>query len=67
MTLGIPSATYDRNDQAKLRRDLDAALAKCLQQGVAIPYLLMKATDDASTVKMTVDSAGVWTGVLVAR
>lgn len=67
MSLGIAPREYDQASEAKLRRDLEQALAKCLQTGVAIPYLLMKATDDASTVKMTVDSAGTWTGVVVSR
>lgn len=67
MSLGLAPRNYDQPSEAKLRRDLEQALAKCLQSGSAIPYLLMKATDDGSTIKMTVDSTGTWTGVVVSR
>lgn len=67
MKLAAAPETYQQTDQAQMRRELLQADAQNFKRGVALDALYLTATDDGSTMKGTVDSAGTWTWVRVSR
>jgi hypothetical protein len=58
---------YSQTDQAQTRGALEREDARNLKRGVAQDAIYLIATDDKSTMKGTVDSAGVLTWTQVSR
>jgi hypothetical protein len=67
MKLARPPEKYDAGDQARMRGEIERADDNSLKRTEAAPYLLLSATDNGSTMKVTVTSAGVFSATLVAR
>lgn len=67
MKLASAPPTYNSGDQAQMRRELLGADAQNIKRGAAEAALYLTATNDGSTMKMTVTSAGVVTWTQVTR
>ena len=67
MKLPASPPKYDPANEAQTRAALERADGENVKKRVAQDGLYLRATDDGSTMKLTVTSAGVMTWTQVAR